>query len=93
MRTGKRNTLPALVCPALTMTLAMAQFAPAYEVGFPASIVETLIRAAVAFLLILWASRDLTTTWKVHPSPYSRSRQRDHRTTRKLRVSPRDASV
>lgn len=58
-RSGMTNTLRRLVRPAINLLLAMAQFGPAYETEWPGKGIDILLRAAVAFPLILWALHDL----------------------------------
>lgn len=59
MSAAKSNTLRRLVRPAANLLLAMAQFGPAYETEWPGKGIDILLRAAVAFPLILWALHDL----------------------------------
>ena len=59
MSAAKSNTLRRLVRPAVNLLLAMAQFGPAYEPEWPGLGIDVLLRAAVAFPLILWALHDL----------------------------------
>jgi len=59
MSVTKSNTLRRLVRPAVNLLLAMGQFGPALELEWPGRGIDILLRAAVAFPLILWALHDL----------------------------------
>ena len=61
MMSEERNegSLRRLVRPAFMLMLAMGQFGPNYEPeGWP-RVIDCLLRAAVAFPLVLWALHDL----------------------------------
>ena len=53
------DTLRRLVRPAVTLMLAMAQFGPNYEPEGWGRLIDPLLRACIAFPLVLWALHDL----------------------------------
>ena len=53
------NNLRRLVRPAFTLMLAMGQFGPNYETEGWGRLIDPLLRACIAFPLVLWALHDL----------------------------------
>lgn len=64
MTKSKGCSVKTLVRPAVSLLLAMGQFGPCLEPSGWIRTIDCLLRAAIAFPLILWALHDLRSSVK-----------------------------